>query len=145
MNSCGPSQIANEAGLWTSWGMFTFVLWFIWWQHIYLQLHDEFAYRVFNKKRRLAKFAGYFTWTCGVLFFGNYLSLNTVFMCFHQIKKPKFNDVCLLFKHSNFCSRMLEMHSKGPRFQNFGGGHPSGPPRISRLQHSVENCCQFVK
>ena len=31
----------------------------------------------------------------------------------------KFNDVCVLFKHSNFCSRMLEMHSKRPSFQFF--------------------------
>ena len=38
-------------------------------------------------------------------------------------KKPKFNDACVLFKHSNFCSRMLEMHSKRPRFQNFPMGH----------------------
>ena len=27
-------------------------------------------------------------------------------------KKPKFNDVCVLFKNSNFCSRMLKMYSK---------------------------------
>ena len=31
-------------------------------------------------------------------------------MCCHLIKKPKFNDVC---------SRMLEMHSKRLRFQNY--------------------------
>ena len=34
-------------------------------------------------------------------------------------KKPKFNDVCVLFKHYNFYSRMLEMHSKRPSFQNY--------------------------
>ena len=34
-------------------------------------------------------------------------------------KKPKlFSDVCVLFKHSNFCSRILEMQSKRPRLQN---------------------------
>ena len=40
-------------------------------------------------------------------------------MCCHWIKKPKFNDVCVQFKRSNFCCRMLEMHSKRPRLQNF--------------------------
>ena len=40
-------------------------------------------------------------------------------MCCHWLRKPKFNDVCVLFKHSNFCSRMLEMHSKRPKFENF--------------------------
>ena len=34
-------------------------------------------------------------------------------------KKPEFNDVYVLFKHPNFYSRMLEMHSKKPRFQIF--------------------------
>ena len=34
-------------------------------------------------------------------------------------KKPKFDDVCVLFKHLYFCFRMLEMHSKRPRFQIF--------------------------
>ena len=43
-------------------------------------------------------------------------------------KKPKFNDVCILFKHSNFCSRVLEMHSKRPRFQNFSKGQAIRPP-----------------
>ena len=38
-------------------------------------------------------------------------------------KEPKFYDVCVLFKHSNLCSRMLEMHSERPRFQNFSKGH----------------------
>ena len=37
-------------------------------------------------------------------------------MCCHWIIKPKFNDVCVLFKHSNFCSRMLEMHSVHSNF-----------------------------
>ena len=58
-------------------------------------------------------------WTLRLLFFGNYPSLNGVFMCCHCTKKPEFNYDCVLFKHSNFCSRMLEMHSKKPRFQIF--------------------------
>ena len=33
--------------------------------------------------------------------------------------KPKFNDFCVLFKHSNFCFRKLEIHSKRPRYENF--------------------------
>ena len=43
-------------------------------------------------------------------------------MCCHSIKKPKFNDVCVLFKSSNFSSRILEMYSKTPRFHKFSGG-----------------------
>ena len=50
-------------------------------------------------------------------------------MCCHWIKKAKFNDVCVLLKHANFCSRMLEIHFKTVRFQNF--------PRNSCL------CCEF--
>ena len=39
-------------------------------------------------------------------------------------EKPKlFNDVCVLFKHSNFCSKILEMQSKRPRLQNVSRGH----------------------
>ena len=76
----------------------------------------ECSCRAFNKSQWLAKFSGYISL---LLFFGNYPSLNAVFMCCHRVKKPKFNDVCVLFKHSNFCSRMLEMHSKRPRFPNF--------------------------
>ena len=34
-------------------------------------------------------------------------------------KKPKFDDVCVLFKQFYFCFRMPEMHSKRPRFQIF--------------------------
>ena len=34
-------------------------------------------------------------------------------------KNSKINDLCVLFKHCNFCSRMLETQSKRPRFQNF--------------------------
>ena len=56
--------------------------------------------RVLNKSRWLVKFAGYFTGTCHLLFFGNYPSLNRVFMCCYWIKRPKFNDVCVLFKQS---------------------------------------------
>ena len=37
-------------------------------------------------------------------------------------KKPKLNDVCVPFKNSNFCSRMLKMYSKRSRFQKFPGG-----------------------
>ena len=75
--------------------------------------------RVFNKSRWPAKFARYFTWTHRLLFFGNYPSLNKVFMCRQWIKKRQLNDVYVLFKHSHFCFRMLEMHPKRPRFQSF--------------------------
>ena len=43
-------------------------------------------------------------------------------------ENPKlFNDVCVLFKHSNFCSRILEMQSKRPRLQNVSRGHAPIP------------------
>ena len=75
--------------------------------------------RVFNMSRWLAKFAGYFTWTRHLLSFGNNPSFKRVFMYWHWKNKSKFNNVCVLSKHSNFCSRLLKMHSKRPRFQNF--------------------------
>ena len=50
---------------------------------------DRLTSRVFNKSWWLAKFAGYFTWTRRLLFFGNYPSLNRVFMCCNRIKKSK--------------------------------------------------------
>ena len=75
--------------------------------------------RVFNKSQWPAKFAGYFTQTRRLLFFGNYPSLNRVFMCCQWIKKPKLHDVCVLFKHSHFCFRILEMHPRGPDVKVF--------------------------
>ena len=88
--------------------------------------------RVLNKSWQPVKFAGYFTWTCRLIFFGNYPP---------PPPKSKFNDVYLLFKHSNFCSRMLEMHSKRPRFQNFSRGHV---PRqtLPRNSHFQFNACK---
>ena len=54
-------------------------------------------------------------------------------------QKSKFNDVYLLFTHSNFCSGMLEMHSKRPRFQNFSRRHAPRRilPRNSRFQFNA--------
>ena len=49
---------------------------------------------------------------CGLL-----LSPATKNICCHWIRKPKFNNVCVLFKTSKFCSRMLKMYSKGPDFK----------------------------
>ena len=63
---------------------------------------------VLNESLQSVKFASYFTWTCRLLFFGK-----------KGPKVPKFDVLCVLFKHSNFCSRMQEMHSKRPRFQMF--------------------------
>ena len=77
---------------------------------------------VFNESRWPAKLAGYFTKTNLLLFFGNFPSLSSwVLTSCHwiKVKKPKFSDVCFLSKHSNFCSRMLEMHCKRPRLQFF--------------------------
>ena len=74
---------------------------------------------------RRTEFSGDFTWTRRLLFFGNYPDFKRAFMFCHWIKEPKVNDVCVLFKQYNFCSRIPEMHSKMPRFQTF--------PRNSRV------------
>ena len=66
------------------------------------------------------KFAGYFTWTS--LELGDYPPFPP---------PPK--------KHSNFCSGMMEMHSKRPRFQNISRRHAPRRilPRNSRFQFSA--------
>ena len=47
-------------------------------------------------------------------------------------------------KHSNFCTGMLDMHSKRPRFQNFSGRH--APRRIlSRNSRFQFNACKFPR
>lgn len=101
---------------------------------------------VFKKNRRPVTFAGCFTWTHRLLFFGNYPSLNTAFMWCHQIKKPKFNYVRVLFKQSNFWSKMLEMHFRRARFQNFSRGMPPDPLAtraffVNRLLQSFCHLC----
>ena len=87
--------------------------------------------RVLNKSWQPVKFAGYFTWTCRLIFFGNYSPL-----------PPWADDVYLPFKHSNFCSGMLEMHSKRPRFQNFYRGHAPVQTH-SRNSRFKFNACQW--
>ena len=82
--------------------------------------------RVLNKSQRRAKFTSFFTWTRCLLFFENYPP--------PPQPKPEINDVCVLFKHSNFRSTMLEMYSKRPRSQNFSEGHAPGPPFNSKLR-----------
>ena len=52
-------------------------------------------------------------------------------MCCYRIKKPKLNDVCVLFKNWHFCCRMQEMHSKNPDFKILPGGMPPDPSRSS--------------
>ena len=49
-------------------------------------------------------------------------SFSAVLQSYYPLK-PKFDDVCVLFIHSNFCSRMLEMR---PRF--FQGAYLWSPP-----------------
>ena len=78
--------------------------------------------RVLNKSQRRAKFTSFFTWTRCLLFFENYPP---------PPPNQSQNDVCVLFKHSNFHSTMLEMHSKRPRSQNFSEGHAPGPPLVN--------------
>ena len=55
-------------------------------------------------------------------------------------KKPKVNDVCVLFKYSKFWSRMLEMHSKRPRYQNVSRGVAPGSPIETRTFSACELC-----
>ena len=57
-------------------------------------------------------------------------------MCCLWMKKLQFNDVRVLFKNSNFCYRMFEMHSKRHRFQNFSCRHAPGLPLFSISAYS---------
>ena len=46
-----------------------------------------------------------------------------------ELKKLKFNDICVLSKNSSFCSRMLEMHVSEAQISNlFLGGMLPDPP-----------------
>ena len=69
--------------------------------------------------------------------------LNRLFMCCHWITKPKFNDVYVLLKHSNFCSRMLKLHSKKHRFQNFPETRAFAANFF--LLHLLQNFCYLLK
>ena len=42
------------------------------------------------------------------------------------------NLMILVFKYTNSCSRMQEMHSKRPKFQKFPGGNP--PPSLLQIR-----------
>ena len=67
--------------------------------------------RVLNKSQRPAKFTSYFKWTRHLLFFGR-----------KNKRPPKSQNLVMsvvFFQHSDFCSKMLEMHPEMPRFQNF--------------------------
>ena len=57
-------------------------------------------------------------------------------MCCHGIKKPKFNDVC---------SRMVEMHSKRPRFQNYSLKTRSGQGASFFRLHLLQTLCHLLK
>ena len=52
-------------------------------------------------------------------------------------------SVCL-FKHSNVCPRMLVIHSKRPKFQNF---FPETHPFVVSffLLHLLQSFCQLLK
>ena len=61
-------------------------------------------------------------------------------MCCDRIKKPNFNDVWVLFKHSNFfLLRILEMHSKRTRFP---WGHAPRPP-VKLTPSALRRCEVF--
>ena len=62
-------------------------------------------------------------------------------MCCHWIIKPKFTDVCVLFKHSNFRSRTLEMNSMHSNF--FQKLAPL--PRVCFLLHLLQSFCNLLK
>ena len=100
---------------------------------------------VINMGQWPPKFTDYFMWTRHPLFFGNYSSLNRVCMCCHWRKKPKFNDVCVLFKHTNFCSRMLEIHSKRPKFQIFFPETQAFVASFFFLLHLLQSFCHILK
>ena len=66
-------------------------------------------------------------------------------MCCHRIINPKFNDVCVLFKHSNFCSRMLEMHSMHPNFSRNSYLQVTPLPQVCFLLHLLQSFCHLLK
>ena len=106
----------------------------------------SFAIRVFNKSWWSAKFAGYIMWTSCLLFFRNYPSLNRVFMCCRWLKKPKFNNVCVLSKHSNFAPECWKCILRGSGFKIF----PSLPtpkllpPTENLIEKPCATACIFV-
>ena len=106
----------------------------------------SFAIRVFSKSWWSAKFAGYIMWTSCLLFFRNYPSLNRVFMCCCWLKKPKFNNVCVLSKHSNFAPECWKCILRGPGFKIF----PSLPtpkllpPTENLIEKPCATACIFV-
>ena len=58
---------------------------------------------------------------------------NTVFTWGHQIKNPKFNDVCVLFKHSKMLENAFQEAQISKVLQEAGGGgggvgHAIGAP-----------------
>ena len=80
-----------------------------------------------------------------LLFFRNYPSLNRICICCHWIIKPKINDVCVLFKHSNFCSRMLEIHSMHSKFSRNSRSQVAALPRVCFLRHLLQSFCHLLK
>ena len=66
-------------------------------------------------------------------------------MCCHWIIKPKFNDVCVLFKHSNFCSRMLEIHSMHSNFSRNSRSQVAPLPGVCFLRHLLQSFCHLLK
>ena len=62
-----------------------------------------------------ANFTSYFTWTHCLLFFRNY-----------PPKKPKFNDVCVLFNTLIFAPECWKCTLRGPYFKSFPRGHAPG-------------------
>ena len=91
--------------------------------------------RFLNQSQWPAKFTSYFMWT-----------LPTFLWKYYPLEKLEFNDVHVLFKHSKFCSRMLEMHSEKPSFQNFSRGHApkQNPPSNLHFQHSQVTAVAWV-
>ena len=77
----------------------------------------SFAIRVFNKswwsvnsRAILCELPAYFSLEITPVW---------VFMCCRWLKKPKFNDVCVLSKHSNFAPECLKCSLRGPGFKIF--------------------------
>ena len=50
-------------------------------------------------------------------------------------KKPKFNDVCVPFKHSKFAPECQKYILRGPDFKTFVRGHAPRPPRNLHFRH----------
>ena len=136
--------VLNKDRVWRPWGIHLYPN-FPWVALVHSSLYmylRRFSIRAGGRRNSLAiscELAAYFSLEI------NYHSLNRVLMCCHWIIKPKFNDVCALFKHSNFSSRMLEMHSIHSNFSRNSRSQVTPLPWVCFLLHLLQSFCHLLK